>query len=180
MKFKYNNYNPKDEEINLQQEIENYDFDMLLSNNEINSYSTIKIELDILNNSLYSYKTNKNINLLNNTLDLINGQSILSKIKMLEGLSMERKSVFLKNLISQYPLMTLSELELYLSNQKKEKSLISLAGGVLIDSIFNLIKNKGVSYSQIQNKLNSISDLNEKMYKIVEDPIFEDIYLKTM
>ena len=120
----------------------------------------------------------KNVHLVNTSNEYLEIHN--RNIKMLEDLAMERKSVFLKNLISQYPLMTLSELELYLSNQKKEKSLLSLAGGVLIDSIFNLIKNKGVSYSQIQNKLNSISDLNEKMYKIVEDPIFEEIYMKTM
>ena len=120
----------------------------------------------------------KNVHLVNTSNEYLEIHN--RNIKMLEDLAMERKSVFLKNLISQYPLMTLSELELYLSNQKKEKSLLSLAGGVLIDSIFNLIKNKGVSYSQIQNKLNSISDLNEKMYKIVEDPIFEEIYMKTI
>lgn len=120
----------------------------------------------------------KNVHLVNTSNEYLEIHN--RNINMLEDLAIERKSVFLKNLISQYPLMTLSELELYLSNQKKEKSLLSLAGGVLIDTIFNLIKNKGVSYSQIQDKLNSISDLNEKMYKIVEDPIFEEIYMKTM
>lgn len=120
----------------------------------------------------------KNVHLVNTSNEYLEIHN--RNINMLEDLAIERKSVFLKNLISQYPLMTLSELELYLSNQKKEKSLLSLAGGVLIDSIFNLIKNKGVSYSQIHDKLNSISDLNEKMYKIVEDPIFEEIYMKTM
>ena len=120
----------------------------------------------------------KNIHLVNTSNEYLEIHN--RNIKMLEELAAERKSVFLKKLISQYPSITLSELELYISNQKKEKSLLSLVGGVLIDSIFNLIKNKGVSYSQIQNKLNSISDLNEKMYKIVEDPIFEEIYMKTM
>ncbi len=120
----------------------------------------------------------KNIHLVNTSNEYLEIHN--RNIKMLEELAAERKSVFLKKLISQYPSITLSELELYISNQKKEKSLLSLVGGVLIDSIFNLIKNKGLTFNQIQNKLNSVSDLNEKMYKIVEDPIFEDIYLKTM
>ena len=79
----------------------------------------------------------KNIHLVNTSNEYLEIHN--RNIKMLEELAAERKSVFLKKLISQYPSITLSELELYISNQKKEKSLLSLVGGVLIDSIFNLI-----------------------------------------
>lgn len=170
LKFKYNNYNPKDEEINLQQEIENYDFDMLLSNNEINSYSTIKIELDILNNSLYSYKTNKNINLLNNTLDLINGQSILSKIKMLEGKNLNSSKVL--NVNGYYG----EETDIVFLNNRTttEDTLISIFNKPKSESIQKKIE----SYSKNKNKyLNVMSSIStENIYdKQISKKYFKDI-----
>jgi len=170
LKFKYNNYNPKDEEINLQQEIENYDFDMLLSNNEINSYSTIKIELDILNNSLYSYKTNKNINLLNNTLDLINGQSILSKIKMLEGKNLNSSKVL--NVNGYYG----EETDIVFLNNRTttEDTLISIFNKPKSESIQKKIE----SYSKNKNNyLNVMSSMStENIYdKQISKKYFKDI-----
>jgi|TARA_R110000764_G_scaffold206271_2_gene291609 hypothetical protein len=97
-------------------------------------------------------------------------------LKMLSELSLERKSDFIQNLINKYPTLSITELELYISNQKKEKSLLSVAAGGIIDSIFNLVKNKGVSLTQIKSKLDEIKFINNKMTKIVEDPIFEELY----
>jgi hypothetical protein len=97
-------------------------------------------------------------------------------LKMLSELCLERKSDFIQNLINKYPTLSITELELYISNQKKEKSLLSVAAGGIIDSIFNLVKNKGVSLTQIKSKLDEIKFINNKMTKIVEDPIFEELY----
>ena len=100
-------------------------------------------------------------------------------IKMLTELAQERQSEFIQTLIKEYPIVTVNELELYISTQKKEKSLLSMATGTFISSIVNLVKNKGVSFNDIKNKVQQIATLNEKLIKIVEDPIFEEIYLKT-
>ncbi|WP_339887022.1 hypothetical protein [uncultured Flavobacterium sp.] len=120
----------------------------------------------------------KNIHLVNSPNEFLEIHN--RNVKMLIELGQERKSEFIQTLINEYPTITLNELKLYISNQKKEKSLLSVVTGDIISSIFNLIKNKGVSFSQIKNKLNGISALNEKLIKIVEDPIFEEIYIKTM
>ncbi|WP_339836928.1 hypothetical protein [uncultured Flavobacterium sp.] len=120
----------------------------------------------------------KNIHLVNSPNEFLEIHN--RNVKMLTELGQERKSDFIQTLINEYPTITLNELEKYISNQKKEKSLLSVVTGDFISSLFNLIKNKGVSFSQIKNKLNAISVLNEKLIKIVEDPIFEEIYIKTM
>ena len=120
----------------------------------------------------------KNIHLVNSPNEFLEIHN--RNVKMLIELGQERKSDFIQTLINEYPTITLNELKLYISNQKKEKSLLSVVTGDIISSVFNLIKNKGVSFSQIKNKLNGISALNEKLIKIVEDPIFEEIYIKTM
>ena len=120
----------------------------------------------------------KNIHLVNSPNEFLEIHN--RNVKILIELGQERKSDFIQTLINEYPTITLNELKLYISNQKKEKSLLSVVTGDIISSVFNLIKNKGVSFSQIKNKLNGISALNEKLIKIVEDPIFEEIYIKTM
>lgn len=97
-------------------------------------------------------------------------------LKMLSELCLERKSDFIQNLINKYPNLSITELELYISNQKKEKSLLSVVAGGLIDTIFNLVKSKGVSLTQIESKLDEIKSINNKMSKIVEEPIFEELY----
>lgn len=97
-------------------------------------------------------------------------------LKMLSELCLERKSDFIQNLINKYPNLSITELELYISNQKKEKSLLSVVAGGLIDTIFNLVKSKGVSLTQIKSKLDEIKSINNKMSKIVEEPIFEELY----
>lgn len=170
LNFKYNNYNPKDEEINLQQETENYDFDMLLSDNEINSYSTIKIELDILNNSLYSYKTKKNINILNRTIDLINGQSILSKIKRLEGKNLNSSKTL--NVNGYYG----EETDIVFLNNRTstEDTIISIFNKPKSESIKNKIESHSKNKKNYLNVMSSNS--TENIYdKQISKKYFKDI-----
>ncbi|WP_130736236.1 hypothetical protein [Flavobacterium sp. J27] len=100
-------------------------------------------------------------------------------IAMLTELALERNSEFIKNQITQYPVLNLNELDLYISTEKKEKNLLSLAVGDVVTSLFNFIKNKGVSLSETKNKLKTVATINEKMIKVVEDPIFEEVYIQT-
>jgi hypothetical protein len=100
-------------------------------------------------------------------------------LKMLKELASDRKSDFIKKRITEFPNITEAELDLYIANNKKETSLLKLVGGVLIDSIYNLIKTKGSTPSQIKNKLLEIKGLNERLIKVVEDPIYEELYEKT-
>lgn len=101
-------------------------------------------------------------------------------LKMLSDLGMERNSKFIKQKIAEYPSLSETEIELYSAKQKKERSLLSVVGGVVIDSVYNLIKSKGTTLPQIKRKLYTIKSLNDKMQKVVEDPIYEELYERTM
>lgn len=116
----------------------------------------------------------ENVHLVNSPTEFLEIHN--RNLKMLSELGFERKSDFIQKLINKYPNLSVLELELYISNQKKEKSLLSIVAGGLIDSIINLIKNKGISFTQVKNKLNETKLLNDKMSKIIEDPIFEELY----
>ncbi len=101
-------------------------------------------------------------------------------LSMLTEIAKKRDSDFMRDRIREYPKINESEIEYYITSEKKEKSLLNTMVGPIFDGIYNLIKNKGVSLNAIENKLNKINSLNEKMEKVVQDPIYEDLYLKTM
>jgi len=143
---------------------------MLLSDNEINSYSTIKIELDILNNSLYSYKTKKNINILNRTIDLINGQSILSKIKRLEGKNLNSSKTL--NVNGYYG----EETDIVFLNNRTstEDTIISIFNKPKSESIKNKIESHSKNKKNYLNVMSSNS--TENIYdKQISKKYFKDI-----
>ncbi|MCF8714292.1 hypothetical protein JM658_05565 [Joostella atrarenae] len=101
-------------------------------------------------------------------------------LKMLTDLGIERKSTFIKKRIEEYPTINTTEIEYYITKQKKERSLLSVVGGIVIDFVYDVIKNKGTTLPQIKRKLNESKSLNEKIQKVIEDPIYEELYEKTM
>lgn len=100
-------------------------------------------------------------------------------LKMLADLGIERQSDFIKNQIAEYPTISVVEIEQYIAKQKKEWSLFRVVGGEVLDVVYNLMKTSGTTITEIKGKLNKIKNLNEKFQKIVEDPIYEELYKKT-
>lgn len=101
-------------------------------------------------------------------------------IKMLSDLGLERQSIFIKKCVDDYPKLRAPEVELFISRQRKERSFLWFVGGRRVGFIYDLIKTRGVLLSQVKKKITKIKELNLKMYKVVENPIFEELYLKTM
>ncbi|MCL5246923.1 hypothetical protein M4I21_13960 [Cellulophaga sp. 20_2_10] len=99
-------------------------------------------------------------------------------IKMLADLGFERQSIFIKKCIGDYPTLRVSEIELFISRQRKERSFLWFVGGRRVGFIHDLIKTRGVLLSQIKKKISKIKELNIKLYKVVENPIFEEVYEK--
>lgn len=119
-----------------------------------------------------------NIHLISNGKEFvkIHERNILT----LKQVAQERNSKFILDIIDQYPKILANEVDHFISKEKKETSLISFAAGKLVGGIVDLIKNKGVSIGMIRNKLSEIKSLNEKLSKITEDPVYEELYQKTM
>ncbi len=100
-------------------------------------------------------------------------------VKALTSLAKERDSQFILELTSNFPPLTAAEVDHFKAKTKKEHSLLTVAAGGFIGGIANLIKNKGNSTGMIKKKLKQFQTLNEKLAKIVEDPIYEELYLAT-
>jgi hypothetical protein len=96
-------------------------------------------------------------------------------IKMLLELGEERKTSFLKNAVLKYPIISVIEIEQFISKKKKDVSILQIVGGDIIGFFYGLIRTKGVSFSQIKNKMVKIKYINDKLYKVVEDSIYETL-----
>jgi hypothetical protein len=97
-------------------------------------------------------------------------------IEMLNEYGRRRKSSFIKTSILKYPNISVEEVEQYILNEKKEISIIRLFGGVIIDFFYRLIKTKGITSIKIKQKLDEIKYLNERLYKVIDDPIYESVF----
>lgn len=117
-------------------------------------------------------------------VDLVNSASEFLEIhnrniQMLKDLGVERQSDFIKKNISDYPKLRVSEIELFIFRKRKEKSFLWFVGGRRLGFVYDLIRTRGVLLSQIKKKVAKIKDINQRMYKVVENPIFEEVYEKT-
>lgn len=117
-------------------------------------------------------------------VDLVNSASEFLEIhnrniQMLKDLGVERQSDFIKKNISDYPKFRVSEIELFIFRKRKEKSFLWFVGGRRVGFVYDLIRTRGVLLSQIKKKVAKIKDINQRMYKVVENPIFEEVYEKT-
>lgn len=117
-------------------------------------------------------------------VDLVNSASEFLEIhnrniQMLKDLSVERQSDFIKKNISDYPKFRVSEIELFIFRKRKEKSFLWFVGGRRVGFVYDLIRTRGVLLSQIKKKVAKIKDINQRMYKVLENPIFEEVYEKT-
>ncbi|PZD76902.1 hypothetical protein [Mesonia sp. K7] len=101
-------------------------------------------------------------------------------LKMLAVLAEERNSDFIQKKILEYPSITKTELEYYIADVKGEKSLLTVVAGPVVGFLVNIISTKGKSLGVIKNKLKTIKEINVMMDRVVEDPIFEEVYLKTI
>ena len=96
-------------------------------------------------------------------------------IKMLLELGRKRKTSFLKNAVLKYPSISAIEVEQFISMKKKDISILQIVGGKIIYFFYGMIRTKGVSIFQIKNKIYKIKYINDKLYKIIEDPIYETL-----
>ncbi|MDO6854129.1 hypothetical protein Q4599_11115 [Cellulophaga lytica] len=117
-------------------------------------------------------------------VDLVNSASEFLEIhnrniQMLKDLGVERQSDFIKKNISDYPKLRVSEIELFIFRKRKEKSFLWFVGGRRLGFVYDLIRTRGVLLSQIKKKVAKIKDISQRMYKVVENPIFEEVYEKT-
>lgn len=114
-------------------------------------------------------------------VDLVNSASEFLEIhnrniQILKDLGVERQSDFIKKNISDYPKLRVSEIELFIFRKRKEKSFLWFVGGRRLGFVYNLIRTRGVLLSQIKKKVAKIKDISQRMYKVVENPIFEEVY----
>jgi len=134
-------------------------------------------DTDILKKSLNLIsRFSDDVNLIPNSDEFIKIHN--RNIESIKEIARERNSKFIISLIDQYPNINSGEIKQFISDEKKEVSLMTVTAGRLIGGIVKLIKNKGVSSSAIKKKMIDIKNLNEKLSKIAEDPIFEELYNK--
>lgn len=117
-------------------------------------------------------------------VDLVNSASEFLEIhnrniQMLKDLGVERQSAFIKKNIGDYPSFRVSEIELFIFRKRKERSFLWFVGGRRVGFVYDLIRTRGVLLSQIKKKVAKIKSINQRMYKVVENPIFEEVYEKT-
>lgn len=132
-------------------------------------------DIDILTKSLKMIASfSDNCAMVNSASEYLKIHS--RNISMLEELAILRKSHFIKRKIEEYPDISKTEIEHYIAKERKDRSLLSITGGIIIDNIYNLIKNKGLSTSQIKHKLKQVQSINETLLKVVENPYLEKLY----
>lgn len=130
-------------------------------------------ELNILKKSiLVLNKFTENVDSVNSGNEFL---TIYNRnLETIRKIAEERNSGFLKNRLNQYPKITFEEVDDYI--KKKEVSFIYMVFGSLVDSIIRTIKTKGNSPNVIKTKIYKIQELNNDIFKVIENPYLEEIY----
>lgn len=108
----------------------------------------------ILNSSEFLNIHNRNIAMLKKSLEINNSNMISEEI-------------------NKYPKIDESEIRIYFDKKKKEISMLRVVGGIILDSFFSLLKNRGQTYDDIKNKMSIIVTINEKLIELIENPYLE-------
>lgn len=136
--------------------------------------------------------TDKEINILLKSLwfikdfpqrvDLTSGQEFLTihnrNVETLKKLSYEKNSEIISKKLEEYDEISKSEIDEYIRWKRKDDSILSLAGGKIVDGIFQFFKKKGNTRGQIKQKLIKISEINEILINIIENPYLEKLMTK--
>lgn len=97
----------------------------------------------------------------------------------LQDIANRRNSAFIKNMLTQYPQFSEGEIDQFIAEQRGDKSLLSLSLGNFTAKIIELFKSNGYSHRETTERLVTVSTLNIKMSKIVEDSVYEQLYQQT-
>ncbi|MCV6630039.1 MAG: hypothetical protein OIF50_09285 [Flavobacteriaceae bacterium] len=99
---------------------------------------------------------------------------------MLYSIARERDSNFMRSLLSAYPSIQKSEVDYFIANSNgqinRKKNIIH----PIIHDILGFFSADGLDFNSVNDRLLEIASLNEKMENIVRDPIYEEVYRKSM
>ena len=130
-------------------------------------------ELTILKKSLIFIKD------FPKTVNISSGNEYLKihnrSIETLKELAQERKSDYILKKVADYETISNVEIDEFVKWKKKDVSIADIIGGKLIGGIIRLFKNKGNTRSQIQQKLVRISEINENLVNVIENPYIEKL-----
>jgi len=130
-------------------------------------------ELEILKKSLIFIKD------FPKTMNISSGDEYLKihnrNIETLKKLAQERKSGYILKKIADYEAVSNVEIDEFVKWKRKDVSLVAFATGRFIGWLINLLKTKGNTGSQIEQKLIRISEINENLLKVVENPGLEEL-----
>ena len=133
-------------------------------------------ELNILKKSLIFIKD------FPKTVNISSGNEYLKIhnrcIESLKKLAQERNSEYILNKIEDYEGISNAEIDEYVKWKKKDVSVADIVAGKLIGGIIRLFKNKGNTRGQIQQKLVRISEINENLVNVIENPYIERLMNK--
>ena len=131
-----------------------------------------KIDIDILKKSLkFLAEFPKYLNISASEYIKVH----LRNKKMIEDLIKDRKSKLLTKKLSEYPDISEDEIEEFINWKQKNISIYQLVLGKVFGSIFDFIKLKGRTKKEIQKKILKISEINNSIYNVIENPDIEKL-----
>ena len=130
-------------------------------------------ELEMLKKSLVFIKD------FPKTINISSGDEYLKihnrNIDTLKELAQERNSDYILKKIAEYEAISNVEIDEFVKWKRNDVSLFDVAVGRLIGFIISLFKTKGNTKSQIQQKLVRISETNENLLNVIENPGLEEL-----
>ena len=130
-------------------------------------------ELEMLKKSLVFIKD------FPKTINISSGDEYLKihnrNIDTLKELAQERNSDYILKKIADYEVISNVEIDEFVKWKRNDVSLFDIVAGRLIGFIISLFKTKGNTKSQIQQKLVRISETNENLLKVIENPGLEEL-----
>jgi len=145
--FEYYRYNPNDEELDLIDIVENFDSDIALKNNKINSYCAMKMNINILQNP----KTTASKNVQSN-IDKIDNNSVKT---IFEGKNLNKTNTNDPNIL---------DINFFNFRNETDDKLTSISSNIDIDFHTKLILAQGNKKDDYRNYLNESNKDSFKTY----------------
>lgn len=115
-----------------------------------------------------------------NVHNINSGQEFINiherNLETIRKITYERNSKYLVTKLDQYPKVNIAHINEYIKINRNEVSLFVFSLGYNFTFIERFIKTKCLFSSQINSKILKITDINKKIWEVIENPYLENLY----